>query len=80
MEDQQISSIVDGEEQVDSDIEEDTLDAKKSGFDMVIEFDESKVIDGAFVLVCGDSSSKALTRILFDDKLVSIGSVKVTPK
>ena len=38
-----------------------------------------KVPDGSFVLVCNGGCAKALTRIIFDDNLESIGSVKVTP-
>ena len=79
MEDQQIISQ-EGDEQVDSDLEEDTLDAKKSGHTMVIEFDDAKVPDGSFVLLCNGGCAKSLTRIIFDDNLESIGSVKVTPK
>ena len=79
MEDQQITSS-DGTEQVDSDLEEDTLDAKDSGYTMAVDFDGAKVPDGSFVLLCNGGCAKALTRIIFDDKLESIGSVKVTQK
>ena len=79
MEDQQITSS-DGTEQIDSDLEEDTLDAKDSGYTMAIDFDAAKVPDGSFELLCNGGCAQALTRIIFDDKLESIGSVKVTPK
>ena len=78
MEDQQITSS-DGTELVDSDLEEDTLDAKKSGFTMAIEFEEAKVPDSTFVILCNGGCAKGLTRIIFEDKLESIGCVKVTP-
>lgn len=81
MEDQIISSNNQSEEsQIDSDLEEDTLEAKKSGFDMVIEFEADKVPNGAKVVLCSGGCSKALARIMFDDNLESIGSVKVTAK
>jgi hypothetical protein len=47
---------------------------------MAIDFDGAKVPDGSFVVLCNGGCAKALTRIIFDDKLESIGSVKVTPK
>jgi len=47
---------------------------------MVIDFEADKVPNGAKVVLCSGGCSKALARIMFDDNLESIGSVKVTAK
>ena len=62
----------------DSDAEEEQQAYAKSRFSLTIDFDESKVPAGAMVVLCARGCPQALMRILFDDALTEIGTVKAS--
>ena len=63
MEDEQIC------EAVDSDKEEEEKDFEKAQFEFEFELDESKIQQGAKVVLYSSKVAQALTRIIFDDDL-----------